>query len=694
VAFLLRAGVERVSEAGLFPGCKMLCAVVANAISGPNFLRRCCIFVLFLAGASIPSPAAPINIVLITLDTTRADRTGFLGCKLGLTLNLDALASRAAVFTRAYAHVPLTTPSHASLLTGTYPQFNHVSDLGTPLGKDLPYLPDILSRHGYRTAAFVGSQVLDPKSVLAPGFDRGFATYDAGFHTRRMNEDRYQGVERRGMVVADHAVAWVNRHARQPFFLWAHFYDPHDPYDPPPPFKTRYASSPYDGEIAYMDSAVGRLLAALRSLGVYDRTLIVVAADHGEAFGEHGEQSHGLFLYDETLHVPLLMKAASARAKKIQIEGRVGLADVPPTILQEAGIEVPAAMQGRSLFGVMKTAADSTATVSSTATDRPVYAETDYPHRAFGWSSLRAWRAGKYLYIDAPRRELYDQSTDPGATRNVANTSRAVADTLAAQLAEFRDKTSKSGGARPAITPEQAAKLQALGYVSSGSQRPEAEEKQRGADPKDNAETSNLLHQALLEAEGENYREAIPRLEQVLKAQPNIALANLQLGRAWNALGDYNQALPWLRKAVELTPESEEAHYELAAAMGESGDWPGAAKQLESAVAEDPDSDELRFHLGSAYEEMGHIPEAMKQYREALRINPNHYRANLLLCRLLAMQEQFKEAFPYLARAVKLQPESADAHKMLANVYAGLGDDAKARSEQAEAQRLQAIAPQ
>src|SRR5579864_4529830 len=246
---------------------------------------------LLAAGSSLTSWAEPANVILITLDTTRADRMGFLGSSRGLTPNLDALARQSAVFLRAYSHVPLTTPSHATILTGTYPQFNHVTDLGSPLAMDLPYLPDILHQHGYRTAAFIGSQVLDPKDSGAPGFDRGFESYDAPFHSRGPGEDRYQSVERKGMKVVDSALAWLNQNARSPFFLWLHFYDPHDPYDPPAPFNSGFASA-YDGEIAYMDSAIGKLLAALRAQGLYDQSIIIVVADHGEAFGEHGERSH------------------------------------------------------------------------------------------------------------------------------------------------------------------------------------------------------------------------------------------------------------------------------------------------------------------------------------------------------------------------------------------------------------------
>ena len=656
-------------------------------VRAPRLFCKWLTIMLLSVSSSLTSWAKPANIVLITLDTTRADRMGFLGFKRGLTPNLDALARQAAVFTRAYSQVPLTTPSHATILTGTYPQFNHVRDLGSPLDKDLPYLPEILRRHGYHTAAFVGSQVLDSKSASAPGFSRGFETYDAPFHARRPGEDRYHSIERRGMAVVESALAWLNQHPRGPFFLWLHFYDPHDPYNPPPPFEARYATSPYDGEVAYVDFAVGRLLAALRKRGIYEETLFAVVADHGEAFGEHGEISHGLFLYDNTLHVPLLIRLPGAHSAHLLVESRVGLVDVAPTLLQELGIAAPPAMQGTSLLPLIKMSNRA----RPTAAERPEYAETDYPHRAFGWSSLRSWRAGKYLYIDAPERELYDRSADPEDAHNLAASAPAVADAMAAQLKAFRRKTSRAGGTQAVLTPQQAAQLQALGYVTSFSSKPEAENKERGADPKQKVGISNSLHKALLEADEQHYQRAIPLFEQVLQAEPDIALANLQLGRAWNSLGEYAKAVPWLQKAVGLTPQSVEAHYELGAALGETGDWAGSAQQMQAALAQDPNSDELHFYLGSAYEESDRIPDAMKEYQAATRLNPDNYRANLLLGRLLAVQNQAAEALPYLKKAVQLQPQSADAHKFLGNVYTVLGDEAKARHEQSEAQRLQGL---
>ena len=299
--------------------------------------------VVWLAASALAGTALPPNVILITLDTVRADRMGFLGSKRGLTRNLDALARQSVVFTRAYSQVPLTAPSHATILTGTYPQFHQVKDFQVPLGKDLPYAPEILRAKGYRTAAFIGAMVLDPGVGLARGFDRGFDTYDAGFHNPYPGEDRYSSTERRGGEVVGHALAWLKAHRRGPFFMWVHLYDPHDPYDPPEPYKSKYAAAPYDGEIAYADSAVGKLLSQLRARGLYDGSVIAVMADHGESLGDHGEDFHGFFLYDETIHVPLVIKLPGGSSAGKRIENRVGLVDVLPTILQAAGIPVPKA---------------------------------------------------------------------------------------------------------------------------------------------------------------------------------------------------------------------------------------------------------------------------------------------------------------------------------------------------------------
>jgi choline-sulfatase len=534
---------------------------------------------LVLPGLVVPGCAATPNIVLITLDTTRADRMGFLGSKRGLTPNLDALARQSVVFSHAYSHVPLTTASHATILTGTYPQYNQVNDFGRPLPETVPYLPDILHRRGYHTAAFVSALVLDPLDGLAPGFDRGFDIYNAGFRLRRGGEDRYQTVERRGGEVIGRALKWVQTQRRAPFFLWIHLYDAHDPYDPPAPFKQRYSSAPYDGEIAYVDSAVGQFLKELRAEGMFENTAIAVMADHGEALGEHGEGTHGIFLYDETIHVPLLVKMPAERLAGARIETRAGLVDVAPTLLQLARATPPPQMQGESLLPLMQASAPQPRTRSAgkqadsiPAKDRPAYAETDYPERAFGWSALRSLRTSNYLFIDAPERELYDSAADPQASRNLVKSRPAVTDTLASQLTELKDRFSRSAPTQEGIDPQQAQKLNALGYVASDVHAAKSATKNsKVADPKDKVEIANLMHDAVMEVEDGRYEEAVPKLQRVLADEPNMAVAQMQLGAAYTRLKDYPKAVPALTRALELRPDSSMGHYELGLALFEVG---------------------------------------------------------------------------------------------------------------------------
>src|SRR5437763_1396077 len=651
-------------------------------------LLRWFLCVLWSGALATAATAPRPNVILITLDTTRADRMGFVGSDRGLTPNLDALAQQSVIFSRAYSQVPLTPPSHAVILTGTYPQFNHLSYMGEPLLADLPYLPDILHRRGYRTAAFVGSMMLDPKNVTAIGFDRGFDAYDAGYHRRGPREDRYHSVERRAGEVVDHALAWLSRHPSGPIFMWVHCYDPHGPYEPPEPYKSRFAADPYDGEIAYTDAAMGTLISRLKARGLYENSIIAVMSDHGEAFGEHGERHHGIFLYDETIHVPLLIKLPRERAAGKRVDSRVRLADVAPTILQIIGMPVPAAMQGESLTGLMAPKAKQT-----DAPDRPAYAESIYGHRAFGWSALRAWRAGKYLYVDAPKRELYDQSADKAADVNLASKAAAVTDTLSAQLSDFRSKTSRAGSGQSNLNPEQAESLRALGYLPSNSGSSGESENASGTDPKDKIEIANLLHQALFEAEDGKYQEVVPKLEKVLQEEPNTHLAYLELGRAYTRLKNYEKAVPLLKEAVVRLPEDALAHYELGRALVESGNWTEAAPQFEAAVSSNPKSAELHFYLAVVDERSQRIPEAMKEFENTIALDPRHFRANLLLGRLYGMQRQPTAALPYLRQAAKIDPGSPEAHQFLANVYKEMGQEANARREQAEAERLQAEKP-
>jgi len=647
-----------------------------------------------LAATALAGAGEPPNVILITLDTVRADRMGFLGSKRGLTPNLDTLASQSVVFSRAYSQVPLTAPSHATILTGTYPQFHKVTDFQVPLAQDLPYAPEILRTHGYHTAAFVGALVLDPKQRFAPGFDRGFDTYDAGFRIRRSGEDRYHTWERRGNEVVEHAVAWLNGQPKGPLFMWVHLYDAHYPYDPPEPYKTKYASAPYDGEIAYADSAVGKFLSQLRARGLYDNAVIAVVADHGEALGDHGEDTHGIFLYDETIHVPLVIKLPGGTSAGKRIDSRVRLVDVLPTILQAVGVAVPQEMQGESLLGMMTPKLAAAGSGGETAApetipDRPAYSETDYPHRAYRWSSLQALRTGKYLYIKAPRQELYDQSSDPNAEHDLSAASTAVASTLSGQLEAFRRKTSSTKEApKSAVDPEAQEKLAALGYVATDPNDSRPGSKDLGVDPKDKIAISNLTDWANFLVEEERYQAAVPLLQQLIAQQPDAPVPYSKLGRSYMSMKEYEKALPVLRKLVELNPGAADSHFQLAAALLATKDVAAEVPQLEIVVEKAPRWVQAHLMLAAAYAKTDRAREAVTECEKVLEFAPKNYDALLLEGRILVLSKQPEAALSRLEKAVELHPEKPEPHMSLANAYAQLGREADAARELEGAKRL------
>ncbi len=645
-----------------------------------------CFCVMGLAASSLAATgaavAAPTNVIVITLDTTRSDRMGFLGSKRGLTPNLDAFARQSAVFTHAYSQAPLTPVSHATIFTGTYPQYHQVLDFPMPLVKDLPFAPDILRAHGYHTAAFIGSLALDPAGG-APGFDRGFDTYYADFHSRDFREkDRYKTVERRGEEVVAHALAWLTEHPQGPFFLWVHLYDPHDPYDPPEPYKTRFNKEPYDGEIAYVDSVVGNFFRELKARGLYNDAAIAVMADHGESLGAHGEDTHGVFLYDETIHVPLVIKLPHGGEVGRQIDSRVELVDVLPTLLQAIGVEVPAQVQGESLLEVMK--GDAT----EAWRDHPAYSESDYPYLAYGWGALQALRVGKYLYVQAPHRELYDQGVDPKAERNLAPQMAAVADTLAGRVETFRQKTTnKREAAKVMVDASTRDKLAALGYVASSNTTTTAAAGQ-GPDPKDKIETANEIRRVNTMFENGRFQDAVEPLQKLIAKEPGMAILYGKLGGSYMKLHQYDKAVPVLTKAVELDPGLSMAQMDLGRSLIRVGEFDRSVKVFESIVVRTPKLLDAQIFLEIAYARDNRLPEAIQQCQKVLETLPEHYGSYLILGRTLARSGDPAAAVPKLEKAIALRPQSSEPHASLAAVYDQMGRKADAERERAEAQRL------
>jgi arylsulfatase A-like enzyme/Tfp pilus assembly protein PilF len=624
------------------------------------------------------------NIILITLDTTRADRMGFLGSRRGLTPHLDALAQQAVVFTRAYAQAPLTSVSHATILTGTYPQFHGVIDFPMPLAADLPYAPSILKANGYLTAAFLASLALDPAGG-APGFDRGFDVYDAHFRPQDLHKaGRYQSIERRGEEVLAHTTAWLDKQQSGPFFLWMHLYDAHDPYDPPEPYKSRYAAQPYDGEIAYDDMVVGKLLEHLKALKLYDGALIAITADHGESLGAHGEDTHGVFLYDETIHVPLVVKLPNGAASQ-RVDSKVELVDLLPTFLQEAGIARPHQMQGRSLFELI-------ASPTVDKGDRPwpdsAYAQADYANIAYGWAKMQAWRTGKYLYIQAPHRELYDETNDAMAEHNFAAAAPAVADTLAGKMNEFRRTTSatrQAEGLQPDLAREK--QLAALGYVAGVADGSEADPSEEDVDPKDRIQTVNLTGKLRQLIESEQYQDAIPVLQDLIVKNPDQSMLYFKLGGCYLELKQFEKAIPALRKAAELDPTFVTAQLNLGRALMATENYKASAAVFESLSNKYPKLMEAKLLLEISYQKWGRFPEAIQECKKVLHQQPEQYDTYLVLGQSLAATGELDQAESTFEKAIALRPRDPQPHLQLSYVYDRLGrslDAARERQEWAD----------
>ncbi len=621
-------------------------------------------------------PPAKPNVILITLDTVRADRMGFLGSKKGLTPHLDALASQGVVFERAYSQAPITPVSHATILSGTYPQYHGIRNFGDRLPPSVPFLPEVLHNQGYRTGAFVGSIILDPKNGFASGFERGFDVYNAGFHRQKTGERREASMQRRGEVTLSQVLEWLGQQpSGSPFFLWFHLWDAHDPYNPPEPFRSRFPKAPYNAGIAYVDDTVGKLLDYLRKRGLYDNALVAVAADHGESLGEHGELTHSIFLYDATIHVPLLFKLPGNRFGGQRVRGVASLVDLAPTVLEGLGQTPPTVMQGHSLLPQIGNPGSD---------DRPSLANGDHSERSFGWSALVSLRVGNTLYVQAPSPELYDLASDPGAKTNLYPQSRATAARLAIQMDSLvkRISTGAPQALQDGLDEKSREKLSALGYVAStkaglGSR----------TDPKDRIDVANDMHDASLAIEEGREETVIPLLLHVVAKDPQVQAAQYYLGIAYSRRGNFAQAIPPLRKAIELRPDALMAQYELAICLYETGDLDTAAAHFEILVENRPDWIDARFSMASIYARTGRPQDAAKNLLIVLQSEPDHYRANLLLGRMLYLNGSLADALPYLEKAAAAQADSAEAHSFLADDYEKLGRAADAARERAEAQR-------
>ena len=619
------------------------------------------------------------NVFLITIDTLRADHVGCYGYEKIRTPALDSLATQGIRFTQAFTPSPITNSSHTSILTGLLPSWHGVSDFGVPLASAYPTLAELLAKQGYHTAAFIGAVILDSKR-LAPGLDRGFEFYD-NFPEHTTTKSRWGRLERRGMQVEQHAESWLNAHPAEPHFAWVHFYDPHDPYEPPPPYSTIYKDRLYDGEIAYADSALEHFLEYLKKKGWYDGALIVVVGDHGEGLGEHHEDTHGIFLYDSTTHVPLLVKLPeNGEAGKV-VEAQVRTTDIMPTILQILGLPTPGKLDGASLsplFGGSKQSA------------RTVFGQTDYPLR-FGWAPLRSVREEGFKFIEAPNPELYDLRADAAELQNQYESWNAKVQRLRKKLADLNAGLPTSHSPSPAAVPTATIdELHALGYLgpADAASSTSVPEPSLLPDPKDKIEEQNLLHLAMMATENDEPVKARAALEKLLQMDDKSVIALTQLGQLENKSKHYEKAVDYLRRAHELRPDDAGLALDYARAQESNGDLAGARDTLQTTLKKNPDQFPARLLLGQLYFRLGNANDALDQLEDAALLQPENVEVEISLSHVLISQKKFADVVELLEPVASSSGNDADVFAALAEAYRGLGRTKDAERAEARVKAL------
>lgn len=633
-------------------------------------------FLLVRSGALAQVKPAP-NVIVITIDTLRADHLGCYGDKQIRTPNIDALAAEGVRFERAFTPVPVTLPAHTVIFTGTYPMLSGMHDFsGNKLNPSQPTLASVLKQHGYTTGAVIGSAVLDSRF----GLNRGFDFYYDHFDFNRLQESNLEEMERPGNVVADVALDWLGKNHRNKFFLWMHLYDPHYPYRPPAPYNEQYKNRPYDGEIAFADVQVGRLIAFLRANGLYRNTLIVLTGDHGESLGEHGEKTHGFFIYNATLHVPVIIHLPGSSTARV-VSQMVSLADLTPTVLAVLKFDVPSQAQGMNLLPLMDPKKSQEA--------RNLYAETFLPRLHFNWSELRAVETEKYQFIDAPKPELYDLSKDPGETQNLYPEKKAVADELRAGLATLISQYSAGQelAEKTGLDPALMERLKSLGYAGfSGGGNPTITDRSL-PDPKDRIRVYELISDAIADSQHGQYASSAEKLTAALRTEPNSVPVHYLLGLDYYRMREFPRAVEELQRVLQLSPDYSLAVFNLGLAYARIGDLDQAIQTLKRALDLDGTNFSAAYNLGAAYTQKQMVTEAVAEFRQTIAIAPQYAPGHRALGELLLYRGQVDEALAELRQATDLDPQDSGTHAALAKALSAKGLNAEADEEMRKAQQ-------
>jgi arylsulfatase A-like enzyme/Tfp pilus assembly protein PilF len=613
-------------------------------------------------GGEVAGPVKPdrINVLLVTIDTLRADYLGCYGNKVVKTPEIDRIAAEGARFDFCVAHNPITLPSHTNILTGTDSRVHGVHDNhGFQLKEDAVTLAETMKTAGYDTAAFIGAFVLARNFGLAQGFDLYDDNLDAGFYVPLM------GVERRADAVVANALEWIAGHkGGQPWFVWIHLYDPHAPYKPPAPFDTEFASNPYAGEISYVDAELGKLITYLRSENLIDSTLLVLTADHGEGLGDHGELTHGVFAYNTTIHVPLIIRAPWLVSGGTEIKRRVRHIDLLPTIIESVGGKLPGAAQGESLLPLLR------GDESSPAPDSYFEALSASFNR--GWAPLRGVFHENWKYIELPQPELYDMANDPGEQQDLVQKQAGSAQGLRATLHKMMETAEAATDARIKEDEETRRKLAALGYLS-GSVQELKEDYGPGDDPKNLVGIDARLERAREAASSGDADHAIEILRELIPERPEMALSYQLLANLLAEKGRSAEAASCLEQAVGKGVGGKAVLYQLATLLLRVGKSDRAIAILEDLIKLDADDLEPARLLASWYDEHGEPAKAESIYLKAIEHDPASATARTELGCVLAKQGRFEEAIEQFNAAVHYQPDYVLALEGRGEIYEQTG---------------------
>ncbi len=624
-------------------------------------------FVLMSSSAQTAKNRAaknPWNVLLVTIDTLRADRLSCYGSDRLLTTNIDSLASKGVLFERAFAHTPTTLPSHTNILLGTTPLYHGVHDNSNfVVDKRYLNLAAHLKTYGYATAAFVGAFPLDSRFGLTQGFD----VYDDNYGTPAQQEFTY--VERKAEDVVEPAIEWLGgRRPGQPWFLWVHCFDPHQKYEPPEPFMTRFKDRPYDGEIAYVDFALGKLLAYLKDREFDSSTLIVFTGDHGESLGEHGESTHGYFAYNATIWIPLIV--APPGGKPGRVDRNVGHFDIFPTVCDLLGIEKPGSLQGISLVPAMQ---------GKKLPDRPIYFESLYPYYSRGWAPLQGYVEGTEKFIETPIPELYDLKTDFGETVNLAE--QAKLEKYREKLSGLIKEPSTEQSLRSArLDRETRERLQSLGYVAS----PQAAGKVNFTEQDDLKVLlpyQNKLQMAMGAYHHGRLEEGATLLREIIAARKDFDLAYSYLATLYKEQGKLKEAVAVLRQGAENNPQSFKILSTFGIFLVEVRAFDAAVEILKKAIDLIDYDPEVWNYLGVAFYEKGAYDDALEAYDRTLALDNNY---PLVFNNLGALhfsvflktkdKSAYDKAVAAFRRAIELDPNYPSAYNGLGVALRSAGD--------------------